>query len=185
MVNDLDDLDEPERRLCEVLAVYFEAVKAGEAPERDLWLAQYPDLAGQLTAFLEEEDRLLRVTGPLRSIAQGTIGGPYLEATQGSSCRPAPDGNGTDHDKAGSAVRVFGDYELFGEPAYGGMSVVHRAVQRSLNRPVALKMLRGGAPARTTCGGFASRLRRSPTSTIPTSSRSTRWASAMVSVTSR
>ncbi len=147
MASDLDDLADPERRLCEVLAAYFDAVKAGEAPERDLWLAQYPDLASQLTAFLEEQDRLLRVTGPLRSIAQGTIGGPYLEATQGSPCRAAPDGNGTDHGTASAAVHVFGDYELFGEPTYGGMSVVYRAVQRSLNRPVALKMLRGGALA--------------------------------------
>ncbi len=32
MANDLDDLADPERRLCEVLAAYFEAVKAGQAP---------------------------------------------------------------------------------------------------------------------------------------------------------
>jgi len=38
MADDLDDLDDPERRLCEVLAAYFEAVKAGQAQgQRALW----------------------------------------------------------------------------------------------------------------------------------------------------
>ncbi len=147
MASDLDELADPERRLCEVLAAYFEAVEAGQAPERDAWLADYPDLASQLTAFLEEQDRLLRVTEPLRAMVEGMIGGPIRKAIERSPFRAAADGSGTDPDVSGSAVRVFGDYELLGEPTHGGMSVVYRGVQRSLNRPVALKMLRGGTLA--------------------------------------
>ena len=75
-MGDLDGLADPERRCCEALAAYYEAARAGQAPDRDAWLARYPDLAGQLAAFLSAEDRLLRVTAPLRSAQRAQASRP-------------------------------------------------------------------------------------------------------------
>jgi hypothetical protein len=57
---------EHEERLAEALAAYLEAVEAGEPADPQPWLARYPDLAGELAAFIANERRLQGLAAPLR-----------------------------------------------------------------------------------------------------------------------
>jgi serine/threonine-protein kinase len=141
MTGDLDGLEDREERLCEVLAAYFEVVKAGRAPQRESWLAQHPGLADDLIEFLEEQDRFLRMTEPLRSIVE------EMECLVQLPGRVTPlEGWDTDGQPVEFAPAI-GGYLLLGEIDRGGVGVVYRARQRGLNRAVALKMLRAGVLA--------------------------------------
>jgi WD40 repeat protein/tetratricopeptide (TPR) repeat protein/predicted Ser/Thr protein kinase len=148
---------ERERRLHEVLGAFFEAVEAGQAPVPQDLIEQHPGLAEDLAAFFADEGRFQRMVSPLQSTAASGAGGGSQEETVGFSHGPAqsdqnsaatadPAGNGPDLPR-GSRVRYFGDYELKRVLGKGGMGVVYKAKQLSLNRLVALKMIKAGVLA--------------------------------------
>ncbi|HEV3261803.1 MAG TPA: serine/threonine-protein kinase, partial [Gemmataceae bacterium] len=133
------DGDSREQRLEAVLHDYLQAVDAGTAPDPQELLHQHPDLADELAAFLAGHHRLDRLArgmppeSPAEPSAPSSAEAPTL----------AP-GEAATVSKAGERVRYFGDYELLEEIARGGMGVVYKARQVSLNRPVALKMILAG-----------------------------------------
>jgi serine/threonine protein kinase len=134
MVAKFADPADRDQELDEVLGEYLQALDAGRAPGRPELLAGHPDLALQLSAFFVAEDSVSRLTDPLRA----TLGPAADESVLAEPTVPANDG------PAPSEIRVrsFGDYELLGLIGRGGMSVVYKARQKSLNRLVALKMIR-------------------------------------------
>ena len=112
-----------EQQLNDVMAGYLQAVDAGQPPDREEFLARHPDLADELAVFLSNQGHLKALAVPADPDA--TV---------------APDGTSG----RGPMVRYLGDYELLDELARGGMGVVYRARQVSLNRVIALKMILAG-----------------------------------------
>ncbi len=92
--------------------------QAGEVPTADEYLARFPDL------------------DPVWLAGVGAGGDPPTQTAGGRVDLPEV--------PLGTRVGYFGDYELLAEVARGGMGVVYRARQASLDRVVALKMVRAG-----------------------------------------
>jgi serine/threonine-protein kinase len=110
-----------------VIADYVQQIETGAVPDREALLAAHPDLAERLRAFFADYDRLDRQAADLRLSADGDR---TTDATDPARELPR--------------VRYFGDYELLEVIARGGMGVVYKARQVSLNRVVALKMILRG-----------------------------------------
>ncbi len=152
----VDHATQRSRRLFGLIGEYYTELASGVAPDRQALLDLHPDLADSLWRAFIEHDRFDYATRSLAGASvltstkreQGaaivpdgdlTLSRPHAldgAAAHGDSRRP--------HDHA---VKCLGDYELLGELARGGMGIVYRARQRSLNRTVALKMILAGRHA--------------------------------------
>jgi hypothetical protein len=123
-----------EQRLDEVVTAYLKAVEAGQTPDRQELLACHPELAVELAEFFKAQDRVSRWVAPLRAVKPAAQPAGGVTRPPGAAAPPAP----------GRSVSYLGDYELLEEIARGGMGIVFKARQVSLNRLVALKMILGG-----------------------------------------
>jgi eukaryotic-like serine/threonine-protein kinase len=133
-----------EQKLHAVLAAYYEATERGDDPDRRILFDRHPNLAVELADFFAVQDEIHHMAVPLRAVV-----------SDGRTGRDQSELNPIEHLFMASAVASsgpeeslrFGDYELQGVIARGGMGVVFRARQRSLNRLVAVKVIRDGARA--------------------------------------
>jgi serine/threonine protein kinase len=108
------DLSE-DPRVLEAARAYLADLEAGRTPDRAAYLTRYPDLAGALGEYLD---------------------GVELAHAAGMALRPSPPPAATD-----LPTEPLGDFKIIREIGRGGMGVVYEAVQLSLGRRVALKVL--------------------------------------------
>ncbi|HEV3417206.1 MAG TPA: serine/threonine-protein kinase, partial [Pirellulales bacterium] len=116
-----------------LVAECVEARRAGRRSDCSSVIEQHPEVAAELSGFLDDYDRIDEQFAPLRKLLAGETphaGEIPTVGSEGTAAAPVP--------KAGS---TFGDYELLAEISRGGMGMVFKARQRSLGRVVALKML--------------------------------------------
>ncbi|MCI0463305.1 MAG: serine/threonine protein kinase, partial [Gemmataceae bacterium] len=135
MATATENLLRSEERLNEILHAYLQAVDGGATPDREALLRAHPDLTEELQAFFAGEDEAA-------GLAQALL--PDTPRHPGENADPhltlGPD-EATEW-PAWQLGQQLGDYELLEAVAQGGMGVVYKARQLSLNRVVAVKMIR-------------------------------------------
>jgi hypothetical protein len=109
------DLDDP--RVFDAAQEFLGAIEAGRRPSRDAFLARYPDIAPALAKCLESLEFLHHDVPSPPPLPEERLG-------------PEAD-----------AALSLGDFRLLHEIGRGGMGVVYEAVQLSLGRRVAVKVL--------------------------------------------
>src|SRR5438874_990884 len=120
-------------RAEEVLAEFMQRQDRGEAVSGAQLLSDHPDLAVELHSYFEDCEDL-----------EPWMGRACHGSKQDPVRTPVPVPADPAGGESGCAGRIIGDYELLEELARGGMGIVYKARQQSLQRLVALKMIRSG-----------------------------------------
>ncbi len=151
--------DARRQRLDEVIGAFLVALDGGENPDPQEWLARHPDLCPELAEFFADREQLDDLFEPLIAPSAERTGipansitsaqGGSADSLSGTTSDGAEWASGEPSDRAlanplskGTRVRYFGDYELQKILGEGGMGIVYKARQISLNRQVALKMIK-------------------------------------------
>jgi serine/threonine-protein kinase len=120
-----------DERLAQILAELTDQFRKGQQPDLETVARKHPDLAQELR---EVWPALVLAEELAKPAAEGAVSPPHPYPL-------SPEGRG---EFLPGLPRTFGDYELLEEIGRGGMGVVYKARQRSLNRVVAIKMILRG-----------------------------------------
>ena len=124
-----------DHQIDEAFAEYLRLIDAGEFVDEAVFLSRYPDIADQLQP-------LIASTHTIRAMAEGQI--EVTPPPSAESLRTLVLDLPSGKDPVDEPIESFGDFELLEELGRGGMGIVFRARQKSMNRVVALKMIIGG-----------------------------------------
>jgi serine/threonine-protein kinase len=132
--------EQAEQQQFMLLDSYLERLQSGDAPSRAELLRDHPDLAGaaQCLDMLEELAWLPPTPSPATGAPTHEPSQP-AGATLDFALQSSPLLAQSLHGQAGRTE--LGDFELLDEVGRGGMGVVYRARQKSLDRSVAIKMI--------------------------------------------
>jgi eukaryotic-like serine/threonine-protein kinase len=122
--------EDRDTRLARLLADLTEDVRQGQPADLDAAATAYPDLAVELRelwAAAQFADVFAQRKAESRHSRSGRLRAPVIPTS--------------------NSGKTFGDFELLSELGRGGMGVVYKARQKSLDRVVALKMILRGEHA--------------------------------------
>ncbi len=135
-----ETFDDREERLGELFSDWLEVLESGQSPDRQEWLARYPEYASELEEFLADEDRMRSLAAPLREAAQAAfVATPLPWETLSPQClwknlNPV-------------LLETTSCWKKSGEAAW---RLFYRARQKGLERFVALKLFRTDRLGRVT-----------------------------------
>lgn len=131
---------EPNSAADEVLAEYMRRVDAGEAVDRQAFLAAYPEIAAELKSYFDMEQDVIRRAGPANSESAAVPDSTHTALRRDTVCERSQGAAPPQGGDRGTPPENFGTYRILRELGRGAMGTVYLAEHTTLDRQVALKM---------------------------------------------
>ena len=103
----------------DALAEFMRLCESSSTFDRQAWLSKYPQWASDLREFIASYDNMQSFASEMRRRRRSAVAASPF----------------------GTEIKYVGEYELLDQLGHGGMGIVFKARQASLDRLVALKML--------------------------------------------
>ena len=134
MASEAENERDREHAIDEAFADYLGLVDRGECPELETFLRQHADISDELR-------ELISTASTVRAMADGAASHRSSEMSGSHPTLPLESSITSMSTESEELAQAFGEYELKDELGRGGMGVVYKARQTSMNRDVALKMI--------------------------------------------